>query len=252
MARKTTSTTTKATNETKAKPKRTAAAKAKPTVAESTPAPSVSQTRKPVFRAGTWIAVLLLIALIGLTFYLKSAKDKSIIAGATPISTPVALFSATDGNLSSIEIKPAKSEVVKVARNAQNAWAVEMPIAAEANQGLAEAAATQVSALQVLSQIDNADPEVFGLKNPAFVIDLAFQSGSKHTLEVGDATPTNTGFYVRLDNGKIMIASLDGISALLQLAFSPPYLNTPTPTALSPTPTVVPAATETETPTPVP
>jgi hypothetical protein len=250
MARKTTSTTTKATSETKAKPRRTAAGKAKPTVAESMPTPGVSSQRKPVFRAGTWIAVLLLIVLIGLTFYLKDKKEKDIIAGATPINTPVALFSAEDGAVSSIEIRPAEGEAVKVTRNTENAWAVEMPIAAEADQGLAEAAATQVSALQVLSQIENANPEIFGLKNPAFVIALEFQSGNKHTLEVGDATPTNSGFYVRLDNGKIMIANLDGISALLHLVNSPPYLNTPTPTALPSTSTVVPAATETPTPVP--
>jgi len=230
MARKTTSATTKATSETKkAKPRRSAPAKAKPSVAESTPAPSVSSTRKPVFRAGTWIAVLLLIALIGLSFYLNSEKEKSVIADATPLSEPVAMFNTEDGPVSSIEIQPADGEAVKVARNVENVWAVEMPIAAEADQGLAEAAATQVSALQVLSQIENADPEIFGLENPAFVIALEFQSGDKHTLEVGDATPINSGFYVRLDNGRIMIANLDGISSLLQLVYSPPYLNTPTP-----------------------
>jgi len=229
MARKTISTTTKATNEKKAKPRQTAAAKVKPTIAEPTLAQSVVQQRKPVFRAGTWIAVLLLIALILFAIYFNREKERSAIAEVTPVSEPVALFNAEDGAVSSIEIKPAEGEAVKVARNAENAWAVELPIAAEADQGLAEAAATQVSALQILSQIENANPEVFGLKNPAFVIALEFQSGNKHTLEVGDATPTNTGFYVRLDNGRIMITNLSGISALLQLVYSPPYLNTTTP-----------------------
>lgn len=237
MARK----TTKAASETKSKPRRTAAVKAKPTVAEPTPASSVIQQRKPVFRAGTWGAVLLLIALVGLTFYLRSEKEKSVIADVTPIVIPVAIFNAEDGVISSIEIKSADGEAVKVARNAENAWAVEKPIAAEADQGLAEAAATQVFALQALSQIENTDPEIFGLKNPAFAITLEFQSGMQHTLDVGDATPTNTGFYVRLDNGKIMIADLSGISSLLQLRYSPPYLNTPT---------AVPAAIETSTPVP--
>lgn len=231
MARKTISTTTKATNEKKAKPRQTAAAKVKPTAAEPTPAPSVVQQRKPVFRAGTWIAVLLLIALILFAIYFNREKEKSALADVTPVSEPVSLFNAQDGAVSSIEINPADGDAqrVKVARNAENAWAVELPIAAEADQGLAEAAATQVSALQVLSQIENENPEIFGLKNPAFVIALEFQNGNKHTLEVGDATPTNSGFYVRLDNGKIMVANLSGISALLQLVYSPPYLNTPTP-----------------------
>ncbi len=178
MARKTTNTTTKATSSTKAKPRRAATAKAKPTVAEPMPAASVSQRRKPVFRASTWIAVVLLIALVGLTFYLKNEKERSVIEDVTPVSEPAALFNPQDGSVSSIEIKPADGEAVKVARNAENAWVVEMPIEAEADQGLAEAAAAQVSALRVLSQIENADPETFGLENPAFVIALEFQNGT--------------------------------------------------------------------------
>ena len=230
MARKTTNTTTKATSSTKAKPRRVATAKAKPTVAEPMPAASVSQRRKPVFRASTWIAVVLLIALVGLTFYLKNEKERSVIEDVTPVSEPAALFNPQDGSVSSIEIKPADGEAVKVARNAENAWVVEMPVEAEADQGLAEAAAAQVSALRVLSQIENdADPEIFGLKNPAFIVMLEFQNGKKHTLEVGDPTPTNSGYYVRLDNGRIVVTDLSGISSLLQLGYFPPYLNTPTP-----------------------
>ena len=230
MARKTTNTTTKATNSTKAKPRRAATAKAKPTVAEPMPAASVSQRRKPVFRASTWIAVVLLIALVGLTFYLKNEKERSVIEDVTPVSEPATLFNPQDGSVSSIEIKPADGEAVKVARNVENAWVVEMPIEAEADQGLAEAAAAQVSALRVLSQIENdADPEIFGLKNPAFIVMLEFQNGKKHTLEVGDPTPTNSGYYVRLDNGRIVVTDLSGISSLLQLGYFPPYLNTPTP-----------------------
>jgi len=230
MARKTTNTTTKATSATKAKPRRAATAKAKPTVAEPMPAASVSQRRKPVFRASTWIAVVLLIALVGLTFYLKNEKERSVIEDVTPVSEPATLFNPQDGSVSSIEIKPADGEAVKVARNAENAWVVEMPIEAEADQGLAEAAAAQVSALRVLSQIENdADPEIFGLKNPAFIVMLEFQNGKKHTLEVGDPTPTNSGYYVRLDNGRIVVTDLSGISSLLQLGYFPPYLNTPTP-----------------------
>ena len=232
MARKTTNTTTKATSATKAKPRRAATAKAKPTVAEPMPAASVSQRRKPVFRASTWIAVVLLIALVGLTFYLKNEKEKSVIEDVTPVSEPATLFNPQDGSISSIEIKPADGDAqrVKVARNAENAWVVEMPIEAEADQGLAEAAAAQVSALRVLSQIENdADPEIFGLKNPAFIVMLEFQNGKKHTLEVGDPTPTNSGYYVRLDNGRIVVIDLSGISSLLQLGYFPPYLNTPTP-----------------------
>jgi hypothetical protein len=243
MARKTTSTT-------KAKPRRVA--KVKSTVAESAPAPVVRK-RKTNFRAGTLITILLLIGLLELTVYLKNKKENAIIADATPVSGPTYIFNAEDGIASSIEIKPADSEAIKVARNAENVWTVEMPIAAEADQGWAEAAAAQISALQVISPIDDGkSPSIFGLDNPAYIITVGFGSDKKHTLEVGDATPSNSGYYVRLDKGKIMIADLSGISSLLQLAAFPPYLNTPTPTALPATLTPVPPTEASETSTPAP
>jgi hypothetical protein len=235
MARKTTSTP-------KTKSRRTAPVKTKSTVVESTPMPVVRQ-RKTIFRAGTLIAVLLLLAMIELTVYLKQQKEKTDTGTATAVSEAAPIFNAEDGVVTSIEIKPTEGETVKVARDAKNVWALELPTKTEADQALAEAAATQVSALKVISQI-NADPEIFGLKNPAFTITIEFKGGKKRTLEIGDATPTNSGYYVRVDKDKMMIADLSGIQSLLQLVISPPYLNTPTPTSVPPTETPVSSPTE--------
>jgi hypothetical protein len=247
MARKT---TPKTLGVTKVKPRQTVPVKAKPAVAEPAPTPKVIQ-KKSVFSAGTLITVLLLIALLELAFYFKREKEKKIIAESTPIVQAATIFSPSDGSVSSIEIKPTEGDTVKVARDAKNVWALELPATAEVNQGLAEAAATQISALQVVSPIKaGADPEIFGLKTPAFVITIEFSGGNTHTLEVGSATPTNSGYYVRLDKDKIMIADLNGIESLLQLAAFPPYLNTPTPPPVSSTPTPAPVTEATQTPTP--
>ena len=195
---------------------------------------------KPVktkFQAGTWITVLIFIALVGAAVYLNRQKDTAEVE-VTPASEPSYLFStASDGNPTSIEIKPAEGrETVRLARNAENAWALELPVEAEADQGLSEAAATQISALEILDPID-ADPAIFGLDNPNYVITLEFDGGKKHTLEIGDSTPTSKGYYVRVDSDKMMIVDLSGIDSLLQLAAFPPYLVTPIPeTAVTPTP----------------
>ena len=101
---------------------------------------------------------------------------------------------------------------------------------------MSEAAATQISALEILDPID-ADPAIFGLDNPAYVITLEFDGGKKHTIEVGDSTPTSKGYYVRIDSDKMMIVDLSGIDSLLQLAAFPPYLVNPIPeAAVTPTP----------------
>ena len=214
-------------------------------------APAPATRRKPLFQAGTWISIFMLAALVGLAFYLNREKDKTGAEDATPTLETAYIFTAADGTISSIEVKPKEGETVKIARNAENAWAVILPIEAEANQGLAEAAATQLTALPVSTQIeDGKSPDIFGLDNPAYVITIEFGTGKTRTLEVGDAAISGNGYYVRVDKDKMLITDLSGIDALLQLASFPPDLNTPIPTALPPTETPVPTAEAAVTPTP--
>lgn len=194
---------------------------------------SPAKKQGPVFRTGTLVAILILAALIAFAVYLNKQKE-SAPAEETPTVEPVALFAATEGSPSSIEVAPAEGEAVKIARNAENAWAIVLPNEVEADQGLSEAAASQVSALQVISPVEG-EASIFGLENPAYTITVEFATGTKHTLEIGDATPTNSGYYVRLDNTRMLITDLSGIDALLQLQAFPPILVTPAP-EVAPTP----------------
>lgn len=234
MARKTTRTT---------KPRTSRAAK---------PSPTPVRPAKPIFRAGTWITVLVFAALIAFAVYLNQ-RPETPEADATEVTPISYVFTSEDGLPTSIEVKPAEGDAVRIARNAENVWALELPAIAEADQGSAEAAATSVTTLRILNEIEGT-PDTFGLDNPAYVITIEFSSGSEHTLEVGDITPTNSGYYVRLDKQKMLVVSLDGMDGLLNLSVFPPYLNTPTATLLPPTetPTAAPTSTPELTVTPTP
>lgn len=241
----------KSTNATKKPRRTTTTVKASPITAE--PAP-VAKQRKSIFRAGTLIALLLLVAVIELAIYLNGRKETTAAEKVTPVSTKANIFNiAKSSDVSSIEVKPADGEAVKIARNAQQVWAIVSPSEAEADQGLAEAAAAQAGALPILTSIDSSkSPSIFGLDKPKFIITVEF-SGAKHVLEVGDSTPSQSGYYVRVDKGAMMVTDLNGIEALLQLKATPPYRNTPTPIATEP-PTEAPAASSSTeaTPTPAP
>ena len=230
MAGKTTSTKAGA-KKTKPAARRTSTKKITAPVMTREESPAKKQG--PVFRTGTWVAILILAALIAFAVYLNKQKE-SAPAEETPTVEPVALFAATEGSPSSIEVAPAEGEAVKIARNAENAWAIVLPNEVEADQGLSEAAASQVSALQVISPVEG-EASIFGLENPAYTITVEFATGTKHTLEIGDATPTNSGYYIRLDNTRMLITDLSGIDALLQLQAFPPILVTPAP-EVAPTP----------------
>jgi len=235
MARKTSSPT-------KASPRKKTS-----TVTKKTP--SNIKPQRPLFPVGTWITVVLLATLIGFAFYLNHKKAADALA-VTPTGGSTSVFNSANGLVSGIEIKPAEGESVRIVRDEKKNWTMELPIKTEANQGMAEAASTQITALKSISAI-NGDPSIFGFDHVAYTITVEFAGGKKQTLEIGAKTPTETGYYVRMDNDKMMIADLSGIEALLQLVQSPPYLNTPIPTALPPTATEVPA-TQAVTVTPTP
>ena len=223
-------------------PKSSSKQKAKPQLQKPRRETTVAKAQKPVFRVGTFITILLLAALIFFAVYLNRQKALPDTE-ATPTSGITFVFPPGDlGNATSIEIAPAEGETVRVARNADGAWALELPEKTEADQGQAEAAATQVSSVRILGEIPDADPIIFGLDIPAYVIKVKFTGGTEHVLEIGDTTPTNSGYYARVDQDKVVILSLSGIESLVNLVASPPYLSTPTPTSLPPTETPIPAA----------
>jgi hypothetical protein len=73
------------------------------------------------------------------------------------------------------------------------------------------------------------DLNALGLAAPADTIELGFVSGTSHKVEVGNMTPTSSGYYVRFDGGKIYVIEKSGIDAVLNLLTAPPFPATATP-----------------------
>lgn len=207
---------------------------------------SASKPTKPVVRTGTWITVVVLVLAIAGAYFINKNAETATEAEITPTVEPQFLFDATD-IVKSIEVARLDGEPVRLERK-DNAWVLTKPFETEADAGLAEAAASQISALQINQEI-TGNPSDYGFDEVSAIITLEFENG-KNILEVGDANPIGTGYFVRLDNQKIFLVSLSGIDSLLTLADFPPYLNTPTPTVtpLPPTETLVPTIEATPTP----
>lgn len=202
-------------------------------------------------RRSTVFFVLLFIIMAGVYYYLKNRETQIDTAETTatagsaatlqaPTETPY-LFSAEDGVPNSVRVQAHTGEVVELARNDQNAWSVNQPFKAAADQGASEAAASQITTISITNSLPNIDPKDVGLDVPQFKLVVKFSSGVERIAEIGVLTPTETGYYARKD-GEIVIVDRSGIDALIGLLTNPPYAQTLTP---SPIP-----ATATETPPP--
>ena len=190
-------------------------------------------------RRSTWILIVVLLGLLGVTFLLQKQKASQSEAPATP-SSSVPVFGVAAGEPSAIRVENASGDSVEIVRAPEGIWEVKVPMVAEADQAAAEAAATQVGALRSLSTVSLA-PAVIGLDRPAYAMTFTFAKGETHKLLIGAQTPIQDGYYGQVDGATIQVVDKNGVDALIGLIQAPPYLPTPTPAA-SARPTVSPTS----------
>jgi len=181
-------------------------------------------------KRSTWIVLVIFLALVGLLLYLNQKEPPAEELDATPTETVEYLFDETAGLPTSIDIKARTGEQVTIERNEAGEWVLKQPIEAEANQGSAEAAASQLTALRILSRPEVA-PDDAGLVEPSYTMTVKLTGGTEEVVRIGDLTPTDSGYYTNINGGdEILIVGKTGLDSLLTLVTSPPYVETPTPT----------------------
>lgn len=210
-----------------------------------------------MIRRNTWILLILLVALVGAVFYINRQKSAAT-ASATPTPGTTYVFTSQEGLPSDIKIEDAAGNSVEVARDSSGKWVLKAPTEAPADQGQAEAAASQITALQIVGDIQ-IGLDVVGLDKPSNTITITFTGGKTHKLTVGSVTPIQSGYYAQLDGGKVQVVDKQGLDSLLNLLTSPPYVATATPSITdtptlqpnlsTPTPTTI-GSTRTEAPSP--
>ncbi len=202
-----------------------------------------------MIRRNTWILLVLLAALVGFAFYYtnRKAQQAAAVTPTAEVSASKPLFDVAEGQVTDLKVEDTTGNSVEVKRNAAGEWVLNAPTEAPADQGAAEAAATQVTSLQVISSVQ-LGLELVGLDKPAYTMTFTFSSKKTHKLEVGALTPIQDGYYTTLDGGPVRIVDKQGIDALVELLSKPPYAVTATPEVTSTTePPAAPAQTETPT-----
>ena len=199
-------------------------------------------------RRSTVIYILLFLGMAGAYYYLNNRPEPADITVTVEPETVVEyLFSSADGVPTSIRMESQTDEIVELARNAENAWALVLPFETAAEQGASEAAASQITTIRITDRLPNINPKDVGLDTPAYKLIVQFTSGVKRIAEIGVITPTESGYYVSMD-GEIVIVSRSAIDALIGLLTNPPYAETPTAT-VAPSQSPIPV-TATQTPLP--
>lgn len=191
-----------------------------------------------MIKRNTWIVLGLFVVVLGFAFYYQSVPKKSA-ASPTPTTGTRSLFSNLDEkSIATLRIEDRTGKATALGRDSAGLWLVTEPKGGPTDVTQAETAVSQLLALQSISSLDpTSDLGIFGLSKPSDTVTITMNDGTKYVLLIGDITPVQNGYYVRLNQNPPDIVNKDSIDAMLGILAHPPFVATPTPAAsLTPSP----------------
>jgi hypothetical protein len=142
---------------------------------------------------GLVIASLVLLALAGGAWWANRQPEKPAV------DEPPKLITLTEADVQRVEIRRAEAPPTVLERKG-GGWQITAPAPLRADTAAVESVISAVTGLTWERLVDEkpADATEYGLKQPSIVVELTGKGGRKHTLEVGDETPTAGAHFARL------------------------------------------------------
>jgi len=204
-----------------------------------------------MLRRSTIVALLVLLVLVGLAYYLQGPGKKAAVE-ATPTQSSQFLFSF-NSEITRLSISKPGANSVEMSKDPQGDWKLINPSTEATDSSQIQSAVTQLMSLRSSANLDMAPSlDSAGLSVPSYTVIITLADGSQEVINVGKETPTKGNYYIQIGNKGIFIVNKYSLDPLLKFVDSPPIIPSPTPTETTP-----PSADGTETPetdsaTPVP
>lgn len=199
-------------------------------------------------RKQTWIALVVLLALLSVTFYLQKNPLPSANQG-TPTVAPTAATLLLEGwqaqDIVSIDFKNNLGLAAMIAQDSQGSWQTGPEGKTAVDAGKVEEIRSQLASAQVQTLLDPTySLEAIGLNAPTDVLTIKNKQGQQREIRIGKQTPTGSGYYVQVDDKAPVVVSTGAVEGFLN-PIKNDILATPTPevtptTAAGSTPTAAP------------
>ena len=180
-----------------------------------------------MIRRSTWVVLVIFAALVAVLVFWQRSKEN---APAEPTSTPAqaSLFDL-NADITYLRLEKVGGAVVEMERGEDGIWQLTWPLAEKTDVGAVQNAVTQLLSLRILTTLNTIPGlDTIGLASPAYRILIGLDDGSQVTINVGDSTPTGSGYYVVVSGRPLYVVNKSGLDSVLKLIDSPPIEPTPT------------------------
>ncbi len=177
-----------------------------------------SQKKLTHFFRPVTIILLALLFISSIIAILHSRKDQQRIQ-ITP-TNPVGEIIQTEQIKSIFFYFNQGEDNLLITKNATGDWHFTDKPDLIASVKTVDAIINQIASLQIVRELDIAETlDPYGLAIPIAWIILTYQDGTEYVLEIGEPTPVESGYYVKLNSPQISIADYDQIVNLLNLFY---------------------------------
>ena len=165
-------------------------------------------------RRSVWVLLALLAVLFALIFYL--GKRKSEISPVGSFLVQNFLFAENSSPIIGLDIETEYFSL-SLQRGVDGLWVAVEPKGAAVQQGMVEAALSQLCALPLLAENLSLSPTDVGIGTQAPITRVHFAEEGESLFGVGDLTPSGRGYYVQYGEEKIGIVAKDSLDAFFRL-----------------------------------
>lgn len=202
-----------------------------------------------MIRRSTLVLVFVFVLALG-GYLLFNRQKEQAAALVTPTSATQPLFDIEASELTGMLVADAAGREVRL-ELISGAWVLIDPTVEATDTAEATSLASQLAALTARSFLETPPAaSALGLEPPAFTIRLQLSDGSRLTAEVGAETPTQSGYYVRLGDGRVAVVSTYSVEDITAVLDDPPIYLTPTVGITPFSPEMLPTSGAATTPTP--
>lgn len=172
-----------------------------------------------MIRKSTWILFALFLVILAFGIYLSKSdgilnKEKT----ATPVTVEKALPEISMDKATGISYTKLKMNLISLSKNNNGVWTLSSDPQKTINQARLSEIFSNLNSLEVMTKMNSSSKvEELGLLPPAQEINILGSEGTQIQVKIGNLTPTESGYYLQVENGVPIIVGKGGLETIVGL-----------------------------------
>jgi len=184
-----------------------------------------------MIKRNTLILLALMIIMIG-GFILLEQKgwiDFATKKEQTPTPSPL-LFDMDTNTVDRVSYNTINSNKVVIQRIGDNNWSIDFK-GGVVTAGIVEQIISTLNSMKPIAVLEIApEGSATGLDDPTHILSIKLNNGTEQVFKVGYLNPLQSGFYVQINYGKVVLINKGSIESLLTIIQNAQFPLSPTPT----------------------